>query len=109
MPDDVVRRADQIDLVDIPPELLRQRLGDGKIYAADKIDAALSNYFRLGNLAALRELALLWLADRVDEGLARYRAEQGIEASWPARERIVVGLTGSPEGEVLIRRGRHAS
>jgi len=53
----------------------------------------------------LRELALLWLADRVDEGLAKYRAEQGIEDSWPARERIVVGLTGGPEGEVLIRRG----
>lgn len=105
VPDDIVRRADQIDLVDISPELLRQRLGDGKIYAADKIDAALTNYFRLGNLSALRELALLWLADRVDEGLARYRAEQGIEASWPARERIVVGLTGSPEGDVLIRRG----
>ncbi|GAA2125807.1 sensor histidine kinase KdpD [Arthrobacter humicola] len=105
VPDDVVRRADQIDLVDIPPELLRQRLSDGKIYAADKIDAALSNYFRLGNLGALRELALLWLADRVDEGLAKYRAEQGIEASWPARERIVVGLTGGPEGEALIRRG----
>jgi two-component system sensor histidine kinase KdpD len=105
VPDDIVRRADQIDLVDISPELLRQRLGDGKIYTADKIDAALTNYFRLGNLSALRELALLWLADRVDEGLARYRAEQGIEVSWPARERIVVGLTGSPEGEVLIRRG----
>ena len=105
VPDDVVRRADQIHLVDISPELLRQRLGDGKIYAADKIDSALSNYFRLGNLTALRELALLWLADRVDEGLARYRAEQGIDESWPARERIVVGLTGGPEGEVLIRRG----
>ncbi|SDL39180.1 DUF4118 domain-containing protein [Arthrobacter sp. ok362] len=105
VPDDVVRRADQIHLVDISPELLRQRLGDGKIYAADKIDAALSNYFRLGNLTALRELALLWLADRVDEGLAKYRAEQGIDESWPARERIVVGLTGGPEGEVLIRRG----
>ena len=105
VPDEVVRRADQIDLVDISPELLRQRLGDGKIYAPEKIDAALANYFRLGNLSALRELALLWLADRVDEGLAKYRAEQGIEASWPARERIVVGLTGSPEGELLIRRG----
>ncbi|MHA7221682.1 DUF4118 domain-containing protein [Arthrobacter sp. RHLT1-20] len=105
VPDDVVRRADQIHLVDISPELLRRRLGDGKIYAAEKIDAALSNYFRLGNLTALRELALLWLADRVDEGLARYRAENGIEDSWPARERIVVGLTGGPEGEVLIRRG----
>ncbi|WP_035743697.1 DUF4118 domain-containing protein [Arthrobacter sp. MA-N2] len=104
VPDDVVRRADQIHLVDISPELLRQRLGDGKIYSADKIDAALSNYFRLGNLTALRELALLWLADRVDEGLAKYRSEQGIEASWPARERIVIGLTGGPEGEVLVRR-----
>jgi two-component system, OmpR family, sensor histidine kinase KdpD len=105
VPDDVVRRADQIHLVDISPELLRQRLGDGKIYTADKIDAALSNYFRLGNLTALRELALLWLADRVDEGLARYRAENDIQATWPARERIVIGLTGGPEGEVLIRRG----
>lgn len=104
VPDDVVRRADQIHLVDISPELLRQRLGDGKIYTADKIDAALSNYFRMGNLTALRELALLWLADRVDEGLARYRAENQIEESWPARERIVIGLTGGPEGEVLIRR-----
>jgi two-component system sensor histidine kinase KdpD len=105
VPDDIVRRADQIDMVDISPELLRQRLGDGKIYAADKIDAALSNYFRLGNLAALRELALLWLADRVDEGLARYRAENDIQSTWPARERIVIGLTGGPEGEILIRRG----
>ncbi|ASN20224.1 DUF4118 domain-containing protein [Arthrobacter sp. YN] len=104
VPDDVVRRADQIHLVDISPELLRQRLGDGKIYAADKVDAALSNYFRLGNLTALRELALLWLADRVDEGLSKYRAENNIDASWPARERIVIGLTGGPEGEVLIRR-----
>ncbi|UKA48961.1 DUF4118 domain-containing protein [Arthrobacter sp. FW305-123] len=104
VPDDVVRRADQIHLVDISPELLRQRLGDGKIYEADKIDAALSNYFRMGNLTALRELALLWLADRVDEGLARYRAENRIEESWPARERIVIGLTGGAEGEVLIRR-----
>lgn len=105
VPDDVVRRADQIHLVDISPELLRQRLGDGKIYAPDKIDAALSNYFRLGNLTALRELALLWLADRVDEGLARYRTENDIQATWPARERIVIGLTGGPEGEILIRRG----
>ncbi len=105
VPDDVVRRADQVDLVDISPELLRQRLGDGRIYSPEKIDAALSNYFRLGNLTALRELALLWLADRVDEGLAKYRADQGIDATWPARERIVVGLTGGPEGEVLIRRG----
>lgn len=104
VPDEIVRRADQIELVDISPELLRQRLADGNIYPRDRVDAALANEFRLGNLFALREVALIWLADRVDEGLAKYRASQGITASWPARERVVVGLTGGPEGEVLIRR-----
>lgn len=105
VPDEIARRAGQIQLVDISPELLRQRLADGKIVAADRVDAALANFYRPGNLAALRELALLWLADRVDEGLAKYRTGNGIETSWPARERIVVGLPGGPEGEVLIRRG----
>lgn len=104
IPDAVVRHADQIELVDIAPELLRQRLSQGDVYPAENIDAALANYFRLGNLSALREIALIWLADRVDEGLARYREHQGIEGTWPARERIVVGLTGGPEGEVLLRR-----
>ncbi|MHA7268198.1 DUF4118 domain-containing protein [Arthrobacter sp. HLT1-20] len=104
VPDDVVRRADQIELVDIPPELLRQRLSTGNVYAADKVDAALANYFRLGNLTALRELALLWLADRVEEGVAAYRESHGIATSWPTRERVVVGLPGGPEGEVLLRR-----
>ena len=105
VPDEVARRAGQIQLVDISPELLRRRLADGRIVPADRIDAALADYFRPGNLTALRELALLWLADRVDEGLARYREGNGIEASWPARERVVVGLAGGPDGEVLIRRG----
>ncbi|WP_104086513.1 DUF4118 domain-containing protein [Arthrobacter sp. GMC3] len=104
IPDEVVRRADQIELVDIPPELLRQRLSAGNVYAQDKVDAALANYFRLGNLTALRELALLWLADRVEEGVTAYRQSHGIAASWPTRERIVVGLTGGAEGEVLLRR-----
>ncbi len=105
VPDEVVRRADQIELEDMTPEALRRRLAHGNVYPPDKIDAALANYFRLGNLSALRELALLWVADRVDEGLARYRSEQGIEAPWAARERIVVALTGGREGEALIRRG----
>src|SRR6476620_1624315 len=104
VPDEIVRRADQIELVDMTPEALRRRMAHGNVYAPDKIDAALSNYFRVGNLTALRELALLWLADSVEEGLARYRAENQIEESWPARERIVIGLTGGAEGEVLIRR-----
>ena len=75
------------------------------MYPAERIDAALSNYFRLGNLTALRELALLWLADEVDSALKHYRAEHGIDSKWEARERVVVALTGGPEGETLIRRG----
>ena len=105
VPDEVVRRADQIELVDMSPEALRRRMAHGNIYKAEKVDAALANYFRVGNLSALRELALLWLADRVDEGLGRYRADHGIDSSWPTRERVVVALSGGPEGETLLRRG----
>ena len=74
VPDQVVRGADQVELVDMTPEALRRRMAHGNIYKAAQVDAALANYFRVGNLSALRELALLWLADRVDEGLDRYRA-----------------------------------
>ncbi|MDX2708153.1 sensor histidine kinase KdpD [Streptomyces sp. PA03-6a] len=104
VPDEVVRRADQIELVDMSPQALRRRMAHGNIYASDKVDAALSNYFRPGNLTALRELALLWVADRVDEYLRQYRTDHRISATWQARERIVVGLTGGPEGRTLIRR-----
>ncbi|MFL6051927.1 MAG: DUF4118 domain-containing protein [Actinoallomurus sp.] len=104
VPDEVVRRADQIQLVDMAPESLRRRLAHGNVYGPERIDAALSNYFRVGNLTALRELALLWVADRVDDALARYRDEKGITETWEARERIVVALTGGPEGDTLIRR-----
>jgi two-component system sensor histidine kinase KdpD len=104
VPDEVVRRADQIELVDITPEALRRRMAHGNIYPAEKIDAALTNYFRTGNLTALRELALLWVVEQVDEGLQRYRNEHGITQPWEARERIVVALTGGPEGDTLIRR-----
>ncbi|EGJ74258.1 putative two-component system sensor kinase [Streptomyces sp. Tu6071] len=104
VPDEVVRRADQIELVDMSPQALRRRLAHGNVYAPDKVDAALANYFRPGNLTALRELALLWTADRVDEYLQQYRGEHNIESTWQARERIVVGITGGPEGRTLIRR-----
>ncbi|RAG81385.1 histidine kinase [Streptacidiphilus pinicola] len=104
VPDEVVRRADQIELVDMAPEGLRRRLAHGNVYGAEKVDAALSNYFRVGNLTALRELALLWLAGRVDEGLRRYRAEHEIHKVWETRETVVVALTGGPEGATLIRR-----
>ncbi|MGW2668441.1 ATP-binding protein [Streptomyces sp. NPDC001272] len=104
VPDEVVRRADQVELVDMSPQALRRRMAHGNIYQPDKVDAALSNYFRPGNLTALRELALLWVADRADEYLQQYRGEHGIRSTWQARERIVVGLTGGPEGRTLIRR-----
>ncbi|MFE1384170.1 ATP-binding protein [Streptomyces sp. NPDC058740] len=104
VPDEVVRRADQIELVDMSPQALRRRMAHGNVYKPDKVDAALSNYFRPGNLTALRELALLWTADRVDEYLRQYRGEHNIQSTWQARERIVVGLTGGPEGRTLIRR-----
>ncbi|ANW66466.1 histidine kinase [Mycobacterium sp. djl-10] len=104
VPDAVVRSADQIELVDITPEALRRRLSHGNVYQPDRIDAALSNYFRRGNLTALRELALLWLADQVDAALAKYRADHQISATWEARERVVVAVTGGPESETLVRR-----
>ena len=104
VPDEVVRAADQIELVDITPEALRRRLSHGNVYAPERIDAALSNYFRRGNLTALRELALLWLADQVDAALAKYRADNKITDTWEARERVVVAVTGGPESETLVRR-----
>jgi two-component system sensor histidine kinase KdpD len=104
VPDSVVRAADQVELVDMAPEALRRRMAHGNVYAAEKVDAALSNYFRVGNLTALRELALLWTADKVDEALQTYRVEHDIQGTWEARERVVVALTGGSEGETLIRR-----
>jgi len=105
IPDAALRSADQIELIDLAPQALRDRLTEGVVYPPARVDAALSNYFRLGNLTALRELALLWLADEVDSALKKYRAEKGIANTWNARERVVVALTGGREGETLLRRG----
>jgi len=104
LPDSLVRSADQIELVDMTPEALRRRMAHGNIYAPEKVDAALANYFRVGNLAALRELALLWVADRVEDSLQQYMETHGITAAWETRERVVVALTGAPGGDGLIRR-----
>jgi two-component system sensor histidine kinase KdpD len=104
VPDVVVRRAEQVELVDMTPEALRRRMAHGNIYSAEKVDAALANYFRPGNLAALRELALLWVADRVDESLHDYLEAHGIAGTWETRERIVVAITGAPGGAELVRR-----
>jgi two-component system sensor histidine kinase KdpD len=104
VPDAVVRRAEQVELVDITPEALRRRMAHGNIYAAEMIDASLSNYFRKGNLTALRELALLWLADRVEDSLQRYLDEHEIVEKWEIRERLIVGVTGTESDEALLRR-----
>jgi len=104
IPDAIVRRAEQIELVDVTPEALRRRMAHGNIYAADKIDASLSNYFRVGNLSALRELALLWLADRVEDSLQRYLDDHAIGQTWETRERLIVGITGTVTDADLLRR-----
>jgi two-component system sensor histidine kinase KdpD len=104
IPDGIVRAADQIELVDLSPWGLRRRMAHGNIYPPEKVDAALSNYFREGNLTALRELALLWLADRVEASLQTYMAQHGIEGPWETRERVVVAVGGEPHDDQLIRR-----
>ena len=104
VPEAVARRAEQVELVDMSPEALRRRMVHGNIYPPDRIDAALTHYFRPGNLNALRELALLWMADRTEEGLRRYREAHAIVAPWETRERVVVGLSGAPHEEALVHR-----
>src|SRR2546423_1555870 len=104
IPDDVVRAADQVQLIDSTPEEIRRRMAHGNIYEPEKIDTALANYFRPGNLGALRELALLWVADKVDEGLDDYRERHGISEQWETRERVLVALRGRQGDDVVIRR-----
>ena len=104
VPDEVVRSASTVELVDMSPQSLQRRMAHGNIYAADKVEHALTHYFREGNLAALRELALLWLADRVDEGLDRYRSAHGIARTWATRERVVVAVSGGEWLAVYVTR-----
>ncbi len=104
VPDRYVRQADQIELVDMSPEALRRRMAHGNIYPPDRATAALTHFFRPGNLGALRELALLWVADRVEEHLGDYLHEQGITATWETRERVLVGISGSEDGDTIVRR-----
>jgi len=109
IPDHLVRQAAEIEVVDLGEERIRERLAAGKIYPAEQIDTTLANFFRSGNLSALRELTLSWAADRVDETLADYRVLHGIDDPWETKERIVLGLSGSPGFDVVIRRAaRHA-
>lgn len=105
VPDQVLRDADEIELVDLSPDALRIRLARGEVYRQQQAETALNSYFRVGNLTALRELSLLWLADKVDEVLEKYREAEKIQENWPARERVVVAVQGDDVSEALIRRG----
>jgi two-component system, OmpR family, sensor histidine kinase KdpD len=104
VPDWVVRRADQIELVDSSPEQLRRRMVHGNIYPPDKVPQALTNYFRTDNLTALRELALRFLADETEDQLLEYLRGQRKDAVWETHERILVGVTAAPGTDVIVRR-----
>ncbi|HEY5421984.1 MAG TPA: universal stress protein, partial [Ilumatobacteraceae bacterium] len=103
VPDSVVRAADQIELVDMSPEALRRRLAHGHVYPPDRIDASLANLFRPEVLGKLRQLSLLWVADRVEEQLERQEADAEPDDTRGVRERVVVALAGQG-GEHLVRR-----
>jgi two-component system sensor histidine kinase KdpD len=106
VPDEVIRRSEQVELVDVTPQALRRRLAHGNIHPATKIDAAVRQAFDEVHLGALRELALLWTAEQVDRTVQRLRANQGITDTWDIRERVVAAVTGGPESHTLIRRAR---
>lgn len=103
VPDAFLERADEIEVVDLPPDELIQRLRDGKVYVPDRIEHALEGFFRKGNLIALRELALRRAADRVDAQMQTYRTEQGVQGLWPARERVLVCVAPNDLGARVVR------
>ncbi len=103
VPDHVFDEAHEIELVDLPPDELIERLNEGKVYMPEAAAGAVRNFFRKGNLIALRELALRRTAERVDRQMREYRAEHAIEIPWPVTERIVVGVGPGPNAERLVR------
>jgi two-component system sensor histidine kinase KdpD len=103
VPDVLLERADEIELVDISPEELLVRLSEGKVYVPEQAQRAVQNFFQKGNLLALRELALRRTAARVDVEVLAYRKQHGISSPWPAAERILVCVGPSPGSERLIR------
>ncbi len=104
VPDSFVRSANQIELVDMTPEALRKRIAHGNVYPVERTEVALNNFFKVENLSALRELALFWLADRVEESLQIFRDQYSPSKTWETKERILVALAGVAENELLIRR-----
>ena len=106
VPDSVLERADDVELIDLPPDDLLQRLKDGKVYVPEQIQHAIHNFFAKGNLIALRELALRRTAERVDQQMEVYRRDHAVVQTWPAAETIMVCVNTKPRGPRLIRAAR---
>jgi two-component system sensor histidine kinase KdpD len=109
VPDSILEKADEIELVDIAPEELLIRLREGKVYLPDQVARATQHFFQRGNLLALRELALRRIADRVDADVRAYRDEQGVTSTWPTGERILVCIGPAPASERLVRAARRVA
>ena len=103
VPDSVLDRADEIEFVDLPVNELLSRLDEGKVYIPNQAQLAMTNFFRPGNLIALREMALRRTADRVDAQMRTYRLEHAIQPTWPVAERLIVSIGPSPFSAKLIR------
>lgn len=106
VPDSVLEQADELELIDIPPEDLIRRLKEGKVYVPEQAEHAIQNFFRKGNLTALRELALRRTADRVDAEMQVYRLDHAVPRVWPAGETILVCINPTPRARKLIRTAR---
>jgi len=106
VPDSVLERADDVELIDLPPDDLLQRLRDGKVYVPEQIQHAIKNFFTKGNLIALRELALRRTAERVDQQMEVYRRDHAVIRTWPAAETIMVCVNMKHRGPRLIRAAR---
>src|SRR5512140_2302558 len=107
IPDSVIDQVTDIELIDLPPDELIKRLNDGKVYVPDQAQRAIEKFFRKGNLTALRELSMRRAAERVDDQMRAYMQTRAIQGPWPATERLLVCLSGSPLGERLVRHTRH--
>src|SRR6266478_5838538 len=106
VPDSVLERADEIELVDLPPDELIHRLQEGKVYLPEQAREAMRSFFRKGNLIALRELALRRTAERVDAQMQAYMRDHAIPKTWPVAERVLVCVSPSPQAGQLVRAGR---
>src|SRR5215510_12629679 len=106
VPDSVLEQADEVELIDLPPDDLLERFREGKIYVPAQAEEAMRNFFRKGNLIALRELALRRTAERVDAQMQAYMRDHAIAKTWPVAERILVCVSPSPQAAQLVRAGR---